>query len=111
MGRLSGFIGGVVLSSSVIYLATSQLARQTQRNSHTLRESCAILEATVDASKRTQALVPYVEIPRPLEDVKDRWNSELRNAYKWAMHLDVVRVRERTEDIAGNIYRKITEKS
>lgn len=43
--------------------------------------------------------------------MKHKWNSELQNAYRWLNSLDATIIRERTEDIAGNIYKKVVSQS
>ncbi|KAI5841306.1 hypothetical protein BZA05DRAFT_470770 [Tricharina praecox] len=107
MARLAGLVGGTVLTSFSVYLATSSLRERTARNSHTLRECRSRLEALRKPATIPETPRPYLARPSIVETIKDRWNAELEGVWKWATSLDQVKIREDVEEMVGNIVRNL----
>ncbi|KAI5819406.1 hypothetical protein BZA77DRAFT_290558 [Pyronema omphalodes] len=103
MTRLAGFVGGVVLSGSTIYLCITELRSRTHYNSFVLRESRARLEALQKPATLPENPKPYIARPSLLETMKDRWNAELEGIWRWSQNLDHVKLREGLEEKAGNV--------
>lgn len=85
------------------------MARRTHRNSAVLQDSRHRLDALLEPAKG-----PVAPIPRQYEDsieerVKERWNQELEAVWKWGSRLDKTIVRERLEDLVGDLVRNIRE--
>lgn len=95
-------LGGAVLSSAVIYLATAQIARRTHQNSATLHDSRKRLDALLEPAKGPVAPIPRQYDTSITETVKQRWNDELEGIWKWSTRLDFTIFRERVEDLIAN---------
>jgi hypothetical protein len=96
-------LGGAVLTSAVVYLATAQVARQTQRNSATLQDSRKRLDALLEPAKGPVKPIPRRYDTSLSETVRQRWNDELEGIWKWSSRLDSTIIREHVEVLTADL--------
>ncbi|KAF2662337.1 hypothetical protein K491DRAFT_710276 [Lophiostoma macrostomum CBS 122681] len=109
MGFTTGFLGGVTLTSSILYLTLSLHQQNRATQAALLRQQRAVL---------TNVVVPPPPGPEPepkevevglVEMAKDRWNRELEGVVRRVYETDWRRVRERAEDRVGGLVGSVRE--
>ncbi|KAJ9619640.1 hypothetical protein H2203_008421 [Taxawa tesnikishii (nom. ined.)] len=97
MGFTTGFVGGIALTSTFLYLSLSLHQRNRLYQSSLLRQQAQVLTSLSDP--HPQPLTPERRAPREglAERVKDRWNAELELNVRKLQSLDWDRVREDLE--------------
>ncbi|KAF2185634.1 hypothetical protein K469DRAFT_738933 [Zopfia rhizophila CBS 207.26] len=109
MGFTTGFLGGLTITATTIYLTISLHTsnRLTQRT--LLRQQTSVL---------TNIVSPQPVAPEPVarevdaglvEMAKDRWNREVEGVVRRVHGTDWRRVREQWEDRVGNVISKLRE--
>ncbi|KAK3325464.1 hypothetical protein B0H66DRAFT_124913 [Apodospora peruviana] len=113
MGFLAGFTGGVTLTLGVTYLAIAAHQRNRQTQADVLRAQTRVVNALAhDPSTRSPRLGDVTFPPSRVElaaqhrahfveTAKDKWNSEIEGAVRWAQTKDWTEVRETAEDAAA----------
>lgn len=129
MGFTTGFTGGVTLVLGISYLSLQAHRRTRERQAETLRANTYILNslsyipATAPPPKtvaeelalleQQQELLARAEAKRRnlsatnegfFDKAKDRWNSEIEGAVRWAANTDWVSVREDAEVAASRLW-------
>lgn len=84
---------------------------RTAYNSHKLREARAQLDALRQPATIPPNPRPYIARPSLVETVKDQWNHELEELWRWAVGLDSVRIREGVEETVCNVVRNLQKPS
>ncbi|KAH9876127.1 hypothetical protein J1614_004006 [Plenodomus biglobosus] len=98
MGFTTGFLGGVTLTSAVLYLTISLHTQNRTTQAALLRQQRQVL-AEFYEPKKPEPEPAYREVPMGLAEMaKDRWNRELEGLVKKVYETDWRRVRERGED-------------
>ncbi|ODV96150.1 hypothetical protein PACTADRAFT_49551 [Pachysolen tannophilus NRRL Y-2460] len=80
MGRIQGFLGGVLLTSTLTYLTALEINSNKTAVSNALRNSAKIID---DRDKEVSFKENVIEInsrPSILETSKDIWNNEVIKA-------------------------------
>ncbi|KAI8934218.1 hypothetical protein NX059_008965 [Plenodomus lindquistii] len=98
MGFTTGFLGGVTLTSAILYLTVSLHTQNRTTQAALLRQQRQVL-ADFYEPKKPEPEPTYRVVPVGLAEMaKDRWNRELEGAVKKVYETDWRRVRERAED-------------
>ena len=84
---------------------------RTAYNSHKLREARVQLDALRQPATIRPNPRPYIARPSLVETIKDQWNHELEELWRWAVGLDSVRIREGVEETACNVVRNLQKPS
>ncbi|KAK3691591.1 hypothetical protein LTR37_018546 [Vermiconidia calcicola] len=110
MGFTTGLLGGITLTTTLIYLSLSIHTRNRIHQSAVLHQQSLILNNVVE---------PQPPLPPPtdrqvrvglLETAKDRWNAELEKDVKKLQEMDWGAVRERMEEGVSVIWRRAFER-
>ncbi|KAK8024292.1 hypothetical protein PG993_012358 [Apiospora rasikravindrae] len=108
MGFTTGFTGGVTLTLGVAYLTVLAHQRNRERQSAVLRAQTDLISGLTDplppVHPPTRAELAALERQNLLDTAKDRWNTEIEGAVRWAQHKDWTAVREEAESVAGNLW-------
>ncbi|EUC46804.1 hypothetical protein COCMIDRAFT_91783 [Bipolaris oryzae ATCC 44560] len=109
MGFTTGFLGGVTLTSAVLYLTISLHAQNRATQAALLRQQRRVL-AEFYEPKKPEPDPTSREAPVGLAEMaKDRWNRSLEEGVKKVYSTDWRRVREDVEDRASVILQKIRD--
>jgi len=108
MGFTTGFLGGLTLTYSVLYL-TLYVHRSNRQIQHTVLSQQSVLLNSV-----AEPLPPLPEPPAYdvrkvslTETLKDRWNAEIEGLVRRAEETDWNAVRERWEGRLGSVWGKL----
>ena len=126
MGRIHGFLGGVLLTSSLAYSTSQYINKNQQFISQNLRQSDYIINNRIlsdaDAKLRENYVpdshVKYQSRVNFAETCKDIWNEEIITMVNWVyslnwykMGLDIdAKVNLWTDRIAESVAKKAEEK-
>ncbi|KAJ9642515.1 hypothetical protein H2199_004896 [Coniosporium tulheliwenetii] len=113
MGFATGFIGGLTLTTSVLYLSV-YIHRQNRLNqSLYLRQSHLILTSLIEPPPPSTPPRAREARPSLVETVKDRWNGEIEGLVRRALSVDWNGVREGMERAVargwGKLRREVEE--
>ncbi|KAI1762212.1 hypothetical protein GGR53DRAFT_502612 [Hypoxylon sp. FL1150] len=110
MGFTTGFTGGVTLTLSVAYLTVLAHQRHREHQAAILRQQTRVLSAIIDPLPPplppTRSEVAASEREHLIEKAKDRWNSEIEGAVRWAQAKDWEEVREGVETAVARLWAK-----
>lgn len=108
MGFTTGFLGGLTLTYSVLYLSVYVHRQNRTHQSLLLRQQSRLLNSVVDPPEPEYAPPAYrVEQAGLEEQLKDRWNREVEGLVRKAQHTDWEAVRIRWEARLGNAWAKV----
>ncbi|KAK8073598.1 hypothetical protein PG994_004497 [Apiospora phragmitis] len=111
MGFTTGFTGGVTLTLGVAYLTVLAHQRNRERQSAVLRAQTDLISGLTDplppVHPPTRAELAARERQNLLDTAKDRWNTEVEGAVRWAQHKDWTAVREEAEDVVGHLWTRV----
>ncbi|CAG5182234.1 uncharacterized protein ALTATR162_LOCUS10059 [Alternaria atra] len=111
MGFITGFLGGVTLTTGVLYLTISLHTQNRITQAALLRQQRQVLTEFYEP-KKPEPEPTSREVPVGLAEMaKDRWNRSLEEGVKKVYTTDWRRVREEAEDRASAIMQKIRESS
>ncbi|KAL1797423.1 hypothetical protein ACET3X_004029 [Alternaria dauci] len=111
MGFITGFLGGVTLTTGVLYLSISLHTQNRITQAALLRQQRQVLSEFYEPKKPGPEPTSR-EAPVGLAEMaKDRWNRSLEEGVKKVYMTDWRRVREEAEDRASAIMQKIREGS
>ncbi|KAL2349582.1 hypothetical protein BJ546DRAFT_821338, partial [Cryomyces antarcticus] len=98
MGFTTGFIGGITLTSSVLYLSLAIHHRNRLHQALLLRQQSLVLSNIVEPAP--PAPLPTSREVRGglLETAKDRWNGELAGLVRRMQYMDWNAVRDGMEE-------------
>ncbi|KAM7209188.1 hypothetical protein V8F20_000526 [Naviculisporaceae sp. PSN 640] len=114
MGFVTGFTGGVTLTLGAAYLALAAHERARQSQSETLRAQTRVLNALAQDPSLRRPRIDNAPLPTRaeleaqkrghfVEAAKDKWNTEIENAVRWAQSTDWDEVRETAEDATARL--------
>ncbi|KAK4219309.1 hypothetical protein QBC37DRAFT_410760 [Rhypophila decipiens] len=114
MGFVTGFTGGVTLTLAAAYLALSAHERTRLAQSDILQYQTRVLNnLSQDPSTRrprldnqpfpSRAELAAQQRGHLIETAKDKWNSEIESAVRWAQSTDWDSVRENAEDATARL--------
>ncbi|KAI0881777.1 uncharacterized protein GGS22DRAFT_171847 [Annulohypoxylon maeteangense] len=110
MGFTTGFTGGVTLTLSIAYLTVLAHQRSREHQAAVLRQQTYLLSSIIDplppALPPTRSEVAAAERAHFTEKAKDRWNSEVEGAVRWAQSKDWDEVREDAEAALSRLWAK-----
>ncbi|KAI9664729.1 MAG: hypothetical protein M1821_006177 [Bathelium mastoideum] len=98
MGFTTGFIGGITLTTSILYLTISVHQRNRATQSAFLRHQAATLNNFIEPALPSPPPTSRETRVNWTETWKDRWNAELENAVRKLYAIDWDKVREGVED-------------
>jgi altered-inheritance-of-mitochondria protein 5 len=102
-------LGGVTLTSAVLYLTISMHTQNRATQAALLRQQRRVL-ADFYEPKKPEPEPTYREVPVGIvETAKDKWNRSLEEGVKRVYNTDWRRVREDAEDRASTILQRIRE--
>ncbi|KAI0896615.1 hypothetical protein F4806DRAFT_495920 [Annulohypoxylon nitens] len=110
MGFTTGFTGGVTLTLSIAYLTVLAHQRSREHQAAVLRQQTYLLSSIIDplppALPPTRAEIAAAERAHFTEKAKDRWNTEVEGAVRWAQSKDWDEVREDAEAALSRLWAK-----
>lgn len=108
MGFTTGFLGGLTLTYSLLYISVYVHRQNRTHQSLLLRQQSRLLNSIIDPPEPEYAPPAYrVEQAGIEEQLKDRWNREVENLVRKAQHTDWEAVRIRWEGRLGNAWAKV----
>ncbi|KAI9849251.1 MAG: hypothetical protein M1837_004710 [Sclerophora amabilis] len=110
MGFTTGFVGGVTLTTTILYLTLAAHRQNRVLQARSLHSQAALLNSTFEPpaplalEERRSRRVGFVET------AKDRWNEEIEGTVRWVQRVDWVSVRQGIENGASKILANVREK-
>ncbi|KAF4551678.1 Hypothetical protein D9617_12g035660 [Elsinoe fawcettii] len=102
MGFTTGFIGGITLTTTLIYLSLSLHTRNREAQASLLRQQAALLDNAVSPTLPPPPSTARTAVPGLQERLKERWNRELEGNLRKVYGTDWRGVREEVEErVAG----------
>ncbi|PWW72443.1 hypothetical protein C7212DRAFT_360102 [Tuber magnatum] len=111
MGRIGGFLGGTVLTSSIAYLTLRHLNANARAQSASLRGSRQIADSILLPKQIPRNRDPTLERPSFVETLKDAWNWEIEKIVRGVQSWDTRRAREGVEDTIGDLVERLKGRS
>ncbi|KAF2035467.1 hypothetical protein EK21DRAFT_54428 [Setomelanomma holmii] len=111
MGFTTGFLGGVTLTSAVLYLTISMHTQNRMQQAALLRQQRQVLADFYEPRKPEPEPTPRVVPVGLVEMAKDRWNRSLEEGIQKIYNTDWRKVREDAEDRASALAEKIRQQS
>ncbi|KAF1849950.1 uncharacterized protein K460DRAFT_372345 [Cucurbitaria berberidis CBS 394.84] len=109
MGFTTGFLGGVTLTSAVLYLTISLHTQNRITQAALLRQQRGVLAGFYEP-KVPEPEPTSREVPVGLAEMaKDKWNRQLEGIVRGAYNTDWRRLRESAEDRVSAVVEKIRE--
>ncbi|KAI2470891.1 hypothetical protein F4781DRAFT_153412 [Annulohypoxylon bovei var. microspora] len=110
MGFTTGFTGGVTLTLSIAYLTVLAHQRSREHQAAVLRQQTYLISSIIDplppTLPPTRSEIAIAERAHFTERAKDRWNSEVEGAVRWAQSKDWDDVREDAEAAFARLWAK-----
>ncbi|KAK5090745.1 hypothetical protein LTR05_000921 [Lithohypha guttulata] len=108
MGFTTGFLGGLTLTYSLIYLSVYVHRSNRTHQSLLLRQQAKLLNSSLDPAEPEYEPPAYrVEKAGLEEQIKDRWNRGIEEFVRRAQGWDLEATRLRIEDRIGNTFNKV----
>ncbi|KAF2741989.1 hypothetical protein M011DRAFT_413450 [Sporormia fimetaria CBS 119925] len=107
MGFTTGFIGGITLTSSILYLTLSLHQQNRAAQATLLRQQRMLLNTIVEPPQRVPDPHPREVAVGLSEMAKDKWNRSLEGVVKRLYETDWRRERERVEDWLGGVVERV----
>lgn len=114
MGFTTGFLGGLTLTYSLLYLSVYVHRSNRTHQSLLLRQQARLLNSNIDPPESEYEPPTYRTEQAGLEEqLKDRWNREVEKLTRAAQETDWEALRIRWEQRIGNAFDKLrnTEKA
>ncbi|KAI9876717.1 MAG: hypothetical protein M1830_005872 [Pleopsidium flavum] len=110
MGFTAGLLGGITLTSSVLYLSLAIHQRNRIHQASLLQQQFLLLTSIVQRLPERPPPPRYVlDKPSIVETVKDAWNEDIEGAVRWAQGVKWERVREGLEARVVGMWRRAKE--
>ncbi|KAI9754726.1 MAG: hypothetical protein M4579_004573 [Chaenotheca gracillima] len=110
MGFTTGFIGGITLTTTILYLSISAHRHNRTVQAHALRQQSTLLNSIFEPPA---PITPEQRRPRKIsfaETLKDRWNEEIEGLVRSIQRTDWGAVRGDAENAAGRIWTSARDK-
>lgn len=104
-------LGGVTLTSAVLYLTISMHTQNRLQQAALLRQQRQVLAGFYEPKKTEPEPAPRAVPVGLVEMAKDRWNRSLEEGVQRIYTTDWRRVREDVEDRASSLVEKISQQS
>jgi len=111
MGFITGFLGGITLTSSILYLTVALHQRNRLQQSIMLRQQSLILKDVIEPLPPSPPPTDREARVSVLESAKDRWNGEIEGLVKRTQETNWHEVRNRLEDRVAALWSKTFEKA
>ncbi|KIW05225.1 uncharacterized protein PV09_03763 [Verruconis gallopava] len=109
MGFVTGLIGGVTLTTSILYLTLSVHQRNRQEQSLLLRQNSLILRNILEPLPPPPPPAAREARVSVAESAKDMWNREIEGLVRKVQYTDWAEVRERMERGAAKAWASVRE--
>ncbi|KAK7511140.1 hypothetical protein IWX49DRAFT_590732 [Phyllosticta citricarpa] len=109
MGFITGFLSGLTLTSSVLYLSVRIHASTRLQQSLALRDSSSLLRSVYDPEPSYVPPSARVRLGGIGDVAKDRWNGEVERAVRRVQGTDWRRVREQAEGWVGEAWERVNK--
>ncbi|KAF2153035.1 hypothetical protein K461DRAFT_293332 [Myriangium duriaei CBS 260.36] len=104
MGFTTGFLGGITLTTTLIYLSLAVHERTRLRQAELLRQQALILNNAVSPAGLPASTTARTAIPGLQERLRDRWNAELEGNLRKVYAVNWRGVREELEDRVAGVW-------
>ncbi|KAF2833672.1 hypothetical protein CC86DRAFT_339117 [Ophiobolus disseminans] len=111
MGFTTGFLGGVTLTSGILYLTIAMHNQNRMQQAALLRQQRQVLADFYEPKKPEPEPLPRVVPVGLVEMAKDRWNRSLEESVATIYNTDWRKVREDAEDRASAIAERIRQQT
>ncbi|OWB61028.1 hypothetical protein B5S29_g1912 [[Candida] boidinii] len=103
-GRIHGFLGGVLMTSSLTYLTAYEFKSKQNTISKSLLESSNLIEHRNDPIEHKSNVVQFTTRDGINETVKDIWNEEVIRGVNWLYSINLTNYGKVLIDkIAGSV--------
>jgi len=102
-------LGGLTLTTTITYLTLSTHRMNRHHQALLLRQQSHTLLNIVEPLPPSPPPVARLARAGLLETIKDRWNGELENLVRRVQTTDWAKVRERSEERIGMVWRRLRE--
>lgn len=110
MGFTTGFLGGLTLTYSLVYLSVYVHRSNRTHQSLLLRQQARLLNSSIDPPEAEYEPPVYrIEKAGIEEQLKDRWNREVEKLVRNVQTTDWEALRLRIEDRLGNAFGRVRE--
>ncbi|SMY29631.1 unnamed protein product [Zymoseptoria tritici ST99CH_1A5] len=110
MGFTSGFLGGLTLTTTLLYLTTTLHSRNRAQQALLLRQQQLVLD-NIHSPAPGNPSPPAREVRAGLmETAKDKWNKELEENVKRLQKQDWAGIRDQMEEGVANVWRRAFQK-
>lgn len=110
MGFTTGFLGGLTLTYSLVYLSVYVHRSNRTHQSLLLRQQARLLNSSIDPPEPEYEPPAYrIEKAGLEEQLKDRWNREVEKLVRNVQTTDWEALRLRVEDRIGNAFGRVRE--
>ncbi|KAK8158754.1 hypothetical protein IWX90DRAFT_9283 [Phyllosticta citrichinensis] len=107
MGFITGFLSGLTLTSSVLYLSIRIHASTRLQQSLALRDSSSLLRSVYDPEPSYVPPSARLRLGSIGDVAKDRWNGSVERAVRGVQATDWRRVREGAETWVGETWERV----
>ncbi|KAK8215169.1 hypothetical protein M8818_002179 [Zalaria obscura] len=109
MGFTSGFIGGLTLTTTLLYVSLSLHERNRLYQSTLLRQSSLVLNNITTPTPPTAPPTARTIVPGVAERVKERWNRELEENVRRLQRVDWSGLVTGAEGVVGRVLGRVGE--
>ncbi|KAK6441461.1 hypothetical protein LTR95_002317 [Oleoguttula sp. CCFEE 5521] len=106
MGFTTGLLGGITLTTSLLYLSLRLHTDNRAHQSALLRQQSTLLQNIVAPPPPTPAPLPREVRAGVLESAKDRWNAELERNVRSVQNVDWEEWGRWAEDGVSRVWRR-----
>ncbi|GAB7361585.1 hypothetical protein MBLNU230_g1637t1 [Neophaeotheca triangularis] len=110
MGFTTGMLGGITLTTTLLYLSLNLHARNRLHQSTLLHQQSLVLDRVVSPRATVPQPVSREDRAGLLESAKDRWNAELEANVRKVQGADWGALRERLEEGVAGVFGRGLEK-
>lgn len=109
-GKIQGFLGAVLLVTSVAYFKSKDFKDNQEYISKTLRDTQRIIDQEPQEKKDTPRAVEFKYRPSIRQTVADIWDDSVLSGVKWVYTVDVEHSLSRAIEGVQDLATKLTSK-
>lgn len=88
-GRIHGFLGGVLLTTSLAYYTSQEFKRNQEFVSKTIREAEAIIDEHDKPQKPVPRSIEFQHRPSMKQTIADIWDEQILKGVHWVYSINV----------------------